>query len=274
MKDTDCIATLQWALPRAGLRWPGFRRVRRQVCRRLERRLAELGLPDATAYRRRLETDADELQRLAALCTVSVSRFFRDRTVFECLGARVVPALAAAALARRSQRLECWSAGCASGEEAYSLAIQWRAQLCASFPALGFRVLGTDVDATLLDRAQAACYQPSSLRELPLEWRELAFESREGRHCLRKLFRGGVEFECRDLRAEPPRRQFDLVLCRNLAFTYFGPDLARCALDRIASRLRPGGALVIGVHERLPPDAREFFAWPGCRAVFQHAVSA
>jgi len=231
--------------------------------------MRQLGLADTHQYAAHLESHAGEWDALAALCTVSISRFYRDRNVFDCLGARVLPELASAALARGAPRLECWSAGCASGEEAYTLAIQWHTALGARFPALGFQMLGTDIDAALLARAHAGCYKPSSLKELPAEWREQAFEKRAALFCLRQALRGGVEFERQDLLAGLPQQAFDLVLCRNLAFTYFGRDLARHALDRIASRLRPGGALVIGIHEHLPSEAGGFAAWPGCRAVFR-----
>jgi chemotaxis protein methyltransferase CheR len=263
MRDADCIAFLQWALPRLGLRWAGFRRVRRQVCKRIERRMRELGVSDIGAYRQQLESQKREWDALAALCTVTISRFYRDRAVFDCLGESVFPALAEAALARGATELECWSAGCASGEEPYTLAIQWRIALQPRFAALGIRILGTDIDATLLERAVAACYRRSSLEELPAAWREQAFE----KFCLREDYRRMVEFEQRDLLGEPPRRRFDLVLCRNLAFTYFGSELARAALERIADRLQPGGALVIGVHEKL--DDERFETWGGCRAIYR-----
>jgi chemotaxis protein methyltransferase CheR len=263
MRNDECVAFLQWALPPLGLHWPGFRRVRRQVCKRIERRAKTLGLGDAAAYRRYLEAHALEWDELKSLCTVSISRFYRDRAVFDCLAARVLPALARAALERRAARLECWSAGCASGEEPYTVAI-----MCQSILEMQFRVLGTDLDAALLARAQAGCYGASSLKELPAAWRSRAFQRRAKLFCLGANYRRGVEFERRDLLAEPPQREFDLVLCRNLAFTYFAPDPARAALERIAARLRPGGALVIGVHERLPPDAGALAPWQGCRAIW------
>jgi chemotaxis protein methyltransferase CheR len=264
MKDIDCIAFLQWALPSLGLHWPGFRKVRRRVCKRIARRMRELGLADAAAYRARLEGDPAEWRSLGGLCTIPISRFYRDREVFDCLGAEVLPALA-----RSAQRLECWSAGCASGEEPYTLSIQWRLQLAARFPRLELRVLGTDVNERLLERARAACYGASSLEALPATWREKAFEPRGRLWCLREGFRAHVELAQQDLLAALPEREFDLVLCRNLAFTYFDAAGARRALERIASRLRPGGALVIGIHERLPAPAEGFAPWPGCRAVFR-----
>jgi chemotaxis protein methyltransferase CheR len=252
-----------------GLRWPGFRRVRGQVCKRLGRRIAELGLADTLAYRRHLEGNAAEWNTLAALCTVTISRFYRDREIFDHLGSTVLPALAQAACARGARRLECWSAGCARGEEPYTLALQWRLGLARRFAGLRLRVLATDVDSALLERARTACYGPSSLAELPAAWRKEAFDPRGGMLCLRDAFRTGVEFERQDVAAEVPRRTFDMVLCRNLAFTYFGAERARQTLEHIASRLRTGGALVIGVHERLPAPCAVFEPWPGCRATFR-----
>ncbi len=272
MKDADCVAFLQWALPQLGLHWPGFRKVRRQVCRRIAARLRALELADAAAYRGHLKSHSGEWPALAALCTVTISRFYRDREVFDCLGAAVLPALAAAALERGAARLECWSAGCASGEEPYTLAIQWRMALAARFPGLALHVLGTDVDEALLERARAARYRSSSVEALPAAWREQAFERRGRLLCLRDAFRAGVELERQDLAAELPQRQFDLILCRNLAFTYFGAALARRALEHLTSRSRPGGALVIGVHENLP-SFDSFVPWPDCRAVFRRSTA-
>ena len=269
MKDLDCIAFLQWALPQLGLDWRGFRKVRRQVCRRISVRIRALGLGDTAAYRERLESDRAEWPTLAGLCTIPISRFYRDREVFDCLGATVLPALAEAARKRGAERLECWSAGCASGEEPYTLALQWRMALAAGFPELDLRVLGTDVDGALIERARAACYRSSSLEALPAPWRDPAFEPRGKLFCLRQDFRGGVELERQDLLGELPQRQFDLILCRNVAFTYFSGDRARAALERLASRLRLGGALVVGLHERLPASSDGFDPWPGCRAVFR-----
>jgi chemotaxis protein methyltransferase CheR len=267
VKDADCVALLQWALPRLGLRWAGFRKVRRRACKRVSRRMRELGLADARAYRERLEADPAERRALAALCAIPISRFYRDREVFDGLGAEVLPALA-----RGARRLECWSAGCASGEEPYTLALQWRLALAPRFPGVAFRVLGTDIDARLLERARAACYGAGSLRELPADWRARACERRGRLWCLREEFRERVELAQQDLLAELPAREFDLVLCRNLAFTYFDADGARRALERIADRLRPGGALVIGMHEQLPAPAEGFEPWPGCRAVYRRTA--
>lgn len=273
MKDADCAAFLQRVLPQIGLRWRGFRKVRGQVCKRIGRRMWELGLSDMLAYREHLQSNTDEWQALAALCTIPISRFHRDKRVFECVGSTVLPALAKESLARGSQHLECWSAGCACGEEPYTLAIQWRMLLAPRFPELGLRVLGTDVDAVVLKRASVGCYKPSSLEALPSAWCDQAFERCGKLLCLHETWRRDVEFERQDLLLTLPQRVFDLVLCRNVAFTYFAAEQARQALDRIAARLRPGGALVIGIHEELPEERPEFEPWPGCGAVFRRGAA-
>jgi chemotaxis protein methyltransferase CheR len=225
------------------MRWPGFRKVRRQVCKRLRRRLAELGLPDLAAYRARLEREPEEWAALEALTRITISRFNRDRGVFACLEREVLPALA-----RGADTLQVWSAGCASGEEAYTVALLWRFSLAARFPEVGISVLATDADATMLRRARRACYGAGSLRELPRLWRA-AFTERDGLFCLRDEYAEGVTLMRHDIRSPPPEGLFDLVLCRNLAFTYFDLDGQRAAAARIAGALRPGGALVLGAHE-------------------------
>lgn len=125
MKDIDCIHFLQWSLPRLGLRWAGFCRVRGQVCKRLHRRLSALGLKDLLDYRALLAADEAEWRQLDGLCRVSVSRFYRDQGVWRWLERDLLPQLAVQASARGENRLRIWSAGCASGEEPYTLALKF-----------------------------------------------------------------------------------------------------------------------------------------------------
>jgi hypothetical protein len=88
----ECVRLLQWGLPKLGLEWRGFRKIRRIVRRRIERRLAELHLPDTAAYRRYLETHSEEWRVLDRACRIPVSRFYRDRAVFECSSMAVTSA--------------------------------------------------------------------------------------------------------------------------------------------------------------------------------------
>ncbi len=251
MDDRDCTAFLQWALARRDFRWPGFRKVRRQVCKRLKARIRELGLGDFAAYRRRLDADPAEWAVFDACCPVTISRFFRDKGVFEALRSRVLPEVAArAARERRSVRI--WSAGCASGEEPYTLKIIWDCDVAPSFPGVPVAIVATDVDETVLARARQGCFEPSSLRELPSDLAGQAFDRHGSLCCIRPRHREGIEFRRQDLRREMPALVFDLILCRYVAFTYFAEPLQRQVLTGITDRLAPHGYLVIGTHERLP----------------------
>ena len=83
MTDSDCVEFLQWALPRLKMRWPGFRKVRKQVGKRIRRRMRDLKLNGLSDYRCYLETHADEWARLDEICRITISRFYRDKGVFD-----------------------------------------------------------------------------------------------------------------------------------------------------------------------------------------------
>lgn len=254
MNDTDCVAFLQWALPRLELRWAGFRRVRGQVCKRITRRIQALGLSSTDAYRAYLSEHATEWNALDALCTIPISRFYRDRAVFDALGEQVLPALADRATARTPAVIRCWSAGCASGEEPYTLRLLWDQRVRSRYPQVSLAIVATDVDKHLLERARSGCYARSSLRELPPDWVDRAFDCVGGVYCLREQWKAGVEWCRQDIRQEQPAGMFDLVLCRNLVFTYFSGPLQRAMLARIVEHMRAEGFLVLGRHESLPSD--------------------
>ncbi len=263
MAASACVEFLQWALPRLQLRWEGFRRVHHQVCKRIGRRLQELKLPDPVAYRTYLEAHPGEWDVLDSFCRISISRFGRDQTAFDRLATEVLPRLASEAAARGDTELKCWCAGCASGEEPYSLNILWKLELVRQFPALTLHIAATDTDEQLLDRALAGQYRQSSLKELPSHWIDDAFTRSGEWYVLRSAFRRRVEFHVQDIRTRTPDGPFDLVLCRNLTFTYFSRELQRATLERLLATLRPGGALVIGVKETLPEEAVGTEEWVG-----------
>ena len=257
MKDDDCVRLLQWALPRLHMRWPGFRKVRKRVCKRIGRRLGELGLADGDSYRAYLEANTEEWGRLDGLCRVVVTRYYRDKLVFARLADEVLPNLAAEATAADRDRLRCWSVGSASGEEPYTLAILWHEWLAPRSPGLQLDILGTEVDAELLTRSQKACYPIGTLRDLPVALRDAAFDNVDGQYCLRSVYRERVAFRRQDIRRDLPDGPFDLILCRNLVFTYFDEPLQNRILDRLLTRLRPGGWLVVGTREVLPGPREE-----------------
>jgi chemotaxis protein methyltransferase CheR len=273
MSDTQCVAFLQWALPRLGMRWGGFRKVRRQVCKRAKRRANELGLPDLAAYRSYLLAHPEEWAVLEGLACITISRFYRDRGTFQFLSSAVLPALAVQVGDRGSDRLDVWSAGCASGEEPYTLAIMWELELAHRFPGLSIRILATDLHPTMLDRARRACFDAASLTDLPEHWREEAFVQHEALYWVRDRYKQAVSIAFHDIRMGLPDGPFDLVLCRNLAFTYFDTGLQRRIGGLLANALRAGGALVVGAHEQLPAGVWGFEPWAGHRTIYRRVTA-
>ena len=267
---SDWTSFLQWCLPQLRMRWGGFRKVRRQVCRRIRRRMEELNLPDIEAYRRRLSTHPNEWRVLDDLCRVSISRLYRDRRLFEFLSAEGLPALAAAA---EGAPLRCWSAGCASGEEPYTLRILWDLEVGPRFGSVPLQIVATDADEHLLERAREASFQISSLKEVPDRWRQEAFVREGHRYRVRDSFRGGIEFLRQDLRQELPAGRFHLILCRNLVFTYYDQDLQRQILIDILSKLHPKGLLVLGSHESPPANTAALVRLPAAPWVYVKAAA-
>ena len=240
------------------LRWRGFRRVRRQVCRRLQRRLKQLQLSDLAAYRRHLDRTPPEWQVLDDCCRITISRFWRDRAVWQLLEKEALPQLAVQVQEHRRTVLRAWSAGCGAGEEPYSLSMIRAHSPGPALRLTALDILATDSDPRALQRARTACYPFSSIRDLPPDWRDAAFSQSDGEYCLHRRYRQAVRFSRHDIRSAAPDGPFDLVLCRNLAFTYFDSDLQQETAARIAAVLHVGGLLVLGAHERLPQDQDGF----------------
>jgi chemotaxis protein methyltransferase CheR len=247
-----------------GFRWSGFRKVRRQVCKRIGRRLAELGLSGVEPYRAFLSANPGEWHHLDSLCRITISRFYRDRIVFDRLRDDVLLELARRAMENGRECVRCWSAGCASGEEPYTLQIMWQLRVAAEAGCpLPLRIVATDTDAHMLKRAQNAVFPVSALKDLPDELADLAFEEENGSRILKPALRREIEWAVQDIRHQAPEGPFDLVLCRNLAFTYFEESVQQNVLKRIYSVVGSTGYLIVGSHERPPPTTPGLFRAAG-----------
>jgi chemotaxis protein methyltransferase CheR len=184
------------------------------------------------------------------------------------LRTHVLPNIAARAK-REGRSAYIWSAGCASGEEPYTLKVIWDLEISDSYPNVPLTIVATDIDSTMLQRANEACFGATSLHELPPELVARAFDRVGTKFCLRQRHREGVDFQRQDLTAQAPLQRFDLILCRYVAFTYFSLPLQEQVLARLVERLLSGGFLVIGNHERLPPDGGRLTPLPGLPQVLQ-----
>jgi len=274
ISDADGVQFLQWCLPDLHLRWPGFRKVRRQVYKRINRRLQELGLPSVAAYRSYLENHPGEWSALDTLCQIGISRFYRDRSVFQHLEHEILPHLAQQLLLRGEDKLHCWSAGCAGGEEPYTLAIIWRHRFESQFPTLRLGIVATDINSQAIRRAERGCYRASSVKDLPGEWGSQAIVTIADDLCLKDEYRDPVTFVVQDIREQLPEGLFDLILCRNLVFTYFDEEYQRKTAQRLSSKLVLGGVLVIGKLESLPDGPWGIQPWSTGLGVYRKSPDA
>ena len=257
MTDHELIEFLQWCMPKLHLAWPGFRKVRRTIRKRLVRRMRELGVTSLHSYREKLKTSPAEWVVLDELSRIPISRFYRDRFVYDMLANSVLPDCAERASIRGDGMIGILSAGCASGEEPYSVSLVWHLRIADRFPDCAIDVLAVDVDDVMLERAQRACYAPSALKDLPEDLLVRGFRQENDAFHLQDQFRKCVRFSKCDLRTSLPDGPFDLILCRNTAFTYFDRATQAQTLARFNTALRAGGYLVVGAHETPPIEAGE-----------------
>ena len=242
---------LEEALPTLGLDPKAHRR--RGLRRRVVRRMESVGIREFSAYLDRIRRDPGEQVVLRGLLTVTISLFFRNARLFRVLRETVLPLLAA-----RMEPVYAWSAGCASGEEAYSVRIAWEEMEGEKPPLV---LVGTDVDEEVLSRTTRGAYPESSLREVPRELRPKYFAPSQDPPgvILDERIRRSVTFLRHDLLRDDPPGRFDLILCRNAAFTYFSRPRRISVADRLAEGLESGGVLVLGRTEGLPPEAFDRF---------------
>jgi chemotaxis protein methyltransferase CheR len=217
----------------------------------LERRLAAAGGP-AACYLTRLENGCGrgELGALARELTVGETYLFRNSEQFRAVAEIALPRRLRAARTTRLLRLV--SAGCASGEEPYSLAIICREVIAD--PAWTVQIRGVDINPSALARAAEARFSAWALRETPAEVRARWFRPAGSALTLDPAVRDTVAFEQRNLADDDPElwaeQQLDIVFCRNVLM-YFAPEQARALVARIAAALAPGGYLFLGHAENL-----------------------
>ncbi len=224
--------------------------------RRIAVRMRARGIHGYADYARLLDGDPREYDRLLDALTINVTKFFRNWETFAAIERQVVPAL----FARDEPRLRVWSAGCASGEEPYSLAILFHRWAIANGKrAERVTVLGTDIDRASLAAAECGEYAESAFADTPLELRQLYFGALPP-FSVRPEIRSLVRFLSHDLLRHPaPARGLHLITCRNVII-YFDRDTQEELFTRFHEALQPGGFLVLGKVETLFGPARAKFA--------------
>jgi len=234
------------------------------LTRRLLVRVRALRLTGLEEYLMFLKMHPDEIGPLQKALSIKVTGFFRNRSCFDLLEERVVPDLVGRAAAR-GETLSVWSAGCATGEEAWSLAALLASGVASSdrpgrrAGAPRIDILATDLDEAALEGARRAVFPARALLGAVPDRARDRFEVRDdGTACPAPQLRAMVRFERENLLDPPPRRNLDLVVCRNVLI-YFSLEHQADILGRFAAALRDGGYLVLGRVERLFGPARASF---------------
>src|SRR5215204_5625517 len=267
--DGDLHAFLDRVRERTGLDFSAYKPA--TIVRRLQRRMAAAGAATLPDYRRYMERHPEELQRLVASFLIKVTEFFRDPELFTYLRDRVLPGLVSEAKERGELRI--WSAGCATGEEAYTLAMLVSDLLGDDAAELPVRIFATDIASDAVEFARRGIYTQAALEGLPPDLIERHFTPVDGAFEVRKQVRSLIVFGEHDLGNRAPFPRTDLILCRNVLI-YFTPDLQRRALQLFAYSLRHGGYLALGKAETVSP-LPEFFSVEEPRLkVFRRAATA
>jgi two-component system CheB/CheR fusion protein len=216
------------------------------IVRRLRGRMGATGHTSLAGYAKQLDTDAEEYAKLISSLLIKVTEFFRDPKVFDHLRTQTLPMLIDAAR-KEGRQLRVWSAGCSTGEEAYSLAITLLEAL-GDDKTLDVRVFATDIDGAAIAFARRGLYPPGALKKVPPAIRERYFVKSDGGYEVARSLRALMTFGEHDLGARAPFPRIDLILCRNVLI-YFSPPMQRAALETFGFSLRDDGRLVLGPSE-------------------------
>lgn len=236
-----------------GFDFSGYKRS--TLIRRVARRLEALGLRDYDAYRDLLELEPGEFTKLFDSLLINVTGFFRDVTAWQRLRELVVPALLDLKPAGRPIRV--WSAGCASGEEAYTLAMILAEELGADEFRRRVKIYGTDLDEQAVHAARAGVYSGRTLADVPAGLRERYFEPMDGGFAFRHDLRGRLVFGRNDLTRDAPISRVDLLVSRN-TLMYFNTRTQLDVVSRFHFALSDPGFLFLGKAETLLGQSHAF----------------
>ena len=225
------------------------------LARRIQTRMSQVGIADPDAYIEHLGRHSEEAERLFNTILINITSFLRDGPAWEFLGEKVVPGLIESAAATRSIRV--WSAGCATGEEPYSVALLLAERLGDRAGSIDVKIYGTDVDEDALTVARHGLYRLEQLKEVPSALVDRYF-TRDGQlFRVRRDLRRWCIFGRHNLVQDPPLSHLDLVVCRNLLI-YFKTNLQQRLLPRFHYALRGRGVLFLGKSESLLARSRWF----------------
>ena len=216
------------------------------LLRRIKRRMALRGFEKLEDYGRVIEQNREEATALCETCFITVTAFFREPAVFEELKKKVFPAL----LENRAPEdpIRIWVPGCATGEEAYSIAMCLMEFLDDAKVTVPFEIFATDISETVIEKARTGMYKDSEVAHVSQQRLARFFTRTERRHQIAKIVRDACVFARQNVVQDPPFSKLDLISCCNVLI-YLGPVLQRKVLSTLHYSLKPSGFLVLGPSE-------------------------
>lgn len=221
---------------------------RESLMRRTLLRMQQAEIEDYQGYLDRLEHQPEELTHLLDTIFINVTYFFRDRATWDYLANQIIPQIIANK--EPHEPIRVWSAGCASGEEAYSLAMLLAEALGIEQFQQRVRIYGTDADADVVKQARQGYYPAHAVETIPADLRDRYFECKTEGYYWRADLRHSIFFHCRDLLQSSPFPRIDLLVCRN-TLIYFVLNTQIRALMRFHFSLKDSGFLLLGHSENL-----------------------
>lgn len=251
--DEAFEALLRYMRDSRGFDFTGYKRT--SLMRRVRHRMDQAGYAAFDDYLDFLQASSDEFTALFNTILINVTSFFRDPDAWEFISAEVIPRL----LAERgpADPIRVWSAGCASGQEAYTLAMLFAEALGPDGFRERVKIYATDVDEDALSEARAASYDAKAVESVPPDLLGRYFEQLNGRYAFHKDLRRAVIFGRNDLVKDAPISRVDLLVCRN-SLMYLNAETQRNVLGRLHFALSPQGTLFLGHAEMLLSHGERF----------------
>jgi two-component system CheB/CheR fusion protein len=225
------------------------------LMRRIQKRMQMLGMESYSDYRDYLEVHPDEFAQLFNTLLINITSFFRDRSSWDYVMNEIIPQITGRKEPQEPIRL--WSAGCASGEEAYTLAIALAEVIGLEQFRERVKIYATDLDEEALNQARQATYAAREVGGVPPDLLAKYFEQSDNRYIFRKDLRRSVIFGCHNLIQDPPISRVDLLTCRN-TLMYFNAEAQAKILVRFHFALNNGGFLFLGKAEMLLSHTNTF----------------
>jgi two-component system, chemotaxis family, CheB/CheR fusion protein len=251
--DESFEALLRYLRDSRGFDFTGYKRT--SLMRRVRHRMGQAGYTSYEDYLDFLQASSDEFVALFNTILINVTAFFRDAEAWRYISSEVIPRM----LAERgpTDPIRVWSAGCASGEEAYTLAMLLAEALGAEAFRQRVKIYATDIDEEALTQARAASYDAKAVESVPAELVSRWFDKVNGRFVFHKELRRAVIFGRNDLVKDSPISRVDLLVCRN-TLMYLNAETQRNVLERLHFALAPSGTLFLGHAEMLLSNGDRF----------------